>query len=112
MDTYSLEKKLNELKSLSRPFKDGGKKGLFNFSSNTLDDILKSKRTYLYIAGAIFLILAIIRPDFVKTETTSDQGVVKKSVSFKKFILYYLLITGVLILGLFGYNYQKRKQQA
>lgn len=63
------------------------------------------KKIYIGVPILVFLLLLVFKPDMVTTE--NDKG--KRVYSFSKLILWWLVITAVLIIGFFAYNYKKNK---
>ena len=63
---------------------------------------------YILIPILVFISLIIFRPSFVYETVITRKGNVTK-FSFKKLISYWLIISIILNLGIFGYYYSKDK---
>jgi hypothetical protein len=56
---------------------------------------------YLYIIGGVLAFLILLRPSFLYRER---DGV--KKLCLKKILMYWLLLSGVLIIGYYGYTFK------
>ena len=68
----------------------------------TLD--LKSPKVYMYTPGIILILLVIFRPSFLYTSETPVQP---KKFSTGRLIVATLVISGMILGGLYAYNYKK-----
>lgn len=78
------------------------KKGIpveFGFS-----EMLSSKNLYIVIPIVILVLLIVFRPGFVKTSETPTSP---SKVSIQKIFVSWFIISLVLVLGLFAYNYRQ-----
>lgn len=104
MDTPQIERQVKELQSQVAPYsknKPASTLSQFNFLQNPLFP-------YLSIPVAILLLLLVFRPGFLYYDKNNGKDVVR-SISIKKIFLYWLILSSVLVVGLFGYNYTKNK---
>jgi hypothetical protein len=99
MNTPTIESNINRLRS--EVFKYGSGKII------SMDSILISG-IWIYIGISIFvlLLLIVIRPGFVKYEIVNDNGDVSKKISYKKIFIYWIVISIIIIVGVYGYNYK------
>lgn len=70
----------------------------FSFSYKTL---------YVVVPVLILVLLVTLRPKFVKNEIVGVNGSVTYKFSFKRLLLFWLLFSFVLILGVFGASYKR-----
>jgi hypothetical protein len=54
----------------------------------------------------MFFLLVFGRPTFILYNDTDKKGKTIQKLSFKKFLMFWLILSGLLVLGLFGYNYK------
>jgi len=97
MDTPQLQSQIKELQSQVSPYSKK-KSNLVEFS---FQGALTSSKIYLVIPGIVLILLLIIRPGFLYI---TQQN--KKSLSVQKILVAWLIISFLLIIGLFGYNYK------
>jgi hypothetical protein len=69
-----------------------------------------SLKIYVAIPVVILIILCFAHPDFVKEESTDDNGVVFKKVSYIKIGVWWLILSAIFIIGFYGYNYKMSKK--
>jgi hypothetical protein len=101
MDTPTINAKIVELQEKVVPY-SRTKNGIpYSFS---LGSYMTSTKVYMVIPVIILFILLFWRPDFIKYDT--DKGV--RKLSFKKVLMYWLIISASIVIGLFGYNYKTR----
>lgn len=104
MSTPQIKSKIKELQSQVDVYA-GEKKSVFAFVSTGSI----TTKIYIAIPVVIFFLLVVGRPDFITNEKISKEGSTRK-FSFKKFIVSWLLISTVLSLGFFGYNYKMKSE--
>lgn len=102
MNTPTIESNINRLRS--EVFKYGSGKII------SMDSILNFNISgvWIYIGISIFvlLLLIVIRPGFVKYEIVNDNGDVSNKISYKKIFIYWMVISTIIIVGVYGYNYK------
>jgi hypothetical protein len=106
MDTPTIQENIEKLRSSIIPYSNTNKRPSFNFSSFNFSSF--KLNIYLLIPVIVLLFLAIIRPSFVKNEYVNDSGEKVNEVSYKKIFLYWIILCFILIIGIFGYNYNKK----
>jgi heme/copper-type cytochrome/quinol oxidase subunit 2 len=95
MNTPDIEKNIKKIDSYTRDYTSEKKEGYLQLTSNNV---------YLYIFIGVFFLLVIFRPSIIyNTEQTKN----KPKFSPKKFILSWIIISGILCFGLVLYNYKK-----
>jgi len=69
-----------------------------------------AKSYYIYTGIPIIIFLALLygQPRFVKYERKQSAGLSTYHVSFSKLILWTLVLTSIIGLGIFGYSYKRR----
>jgi p-aminobenzoyl-glutamate transporter AbgT len=101
MDTPQIQNKIKELQGDVSPY---SKKKGSNIIPFSLQQSLSSYKTYAIISVITLALLIILKPGFLYDEKSNKT----KSFSFQKLIVAWLIISFLLILGLFGYNYTKK----
>jgi hypothetical protein len=97
-NTPALKNRVKELHGVVRGYSNGKTPD----SEMSVQDILSSPKMYIAIPVIVLLLLALSKPSFLYTE-----GVDKKTrFSTSKLILFWLLLSSVLCVGVFGYNYK------
>lgn len=97
-DTPTIKKRVDELQTQVNAYT--GKK---SFVSGIGGISLNSPKLYYIIPIVLFLLLAIFRPGFLY-DTDMDKN---RKFSVKKFLSFWLLFSGMLIIGLIVYNHKK-----
>lgn len=98
---------------IQTPRIDGLKKEVYKYSENKsklpfqLEDVWYSTKIYVVIPTIILVLLCISRPDFLYNETTDKKGITIKKFSFQKLFSFWLFFSSILVVGLFGYRYNK-----
>lgn len=64
---------------------------------------------YLTIPIGVAILLFFWKPDFITEEVSEDGKFPTKKTSFKKVIIASLVITTILVVAYFAYNYKKKK---
>ncbi len=100
-ETPLLQKRLKDLQAQVGPYSQSGISANFGF------DILSSKKAYLGIPVVILLILVFTRPSVIMKEEKDGD----KKISLQKLFLYWIVISALISLGLFGYNYKTKEEQ-
>jgi len=67
--------------------------------------LFSSLNVYIIIPVLVLLFLLIFRPEFILYE---KEGEKHKRISYKKLFLYFLALSFILIMGMYGYNYSQR----
>lgn len=62
---------------------------------------------YIIIPVVTFFILLFTRPSFITDEKEDKRGHTILKLSLQKFLIFWLLISLLLSIGLFGYRYQR-----
>lgn len=92
MDTPTIRKKVKQLGSG------------FTMSKNTEDSNVEYYKNPYYVAPVLVLvILLILRPSFLYIELYNKE----RKLCPKKLFLYWALISGVIVVGIYGYKYKK-----
>jgi hypothetical protein len=108
MDTPTIQQNIEKLRLSIIPYSNSGnKRSTFNFSSSSF-----KLNINLLIPVIVLLLLGIIRPSFVKNEYVNDKGEKVYEVSYKKIFLYWIILCFILIIGIFGYNYNKKNSNS
>lgn len=92
MNTPDIEKNIKKIDSYTKDYTSEKKEGYFQ---------LTPKNFYLYIFIGVFFLLIIFRPTIIYNNE------IKRKFSLKKFILWWISISGILCLSLTIYNYKK-----
>ena len=95
-NTPVLQKKLSELRTQVGPYSNTDGVATFNF------DIFSSAKIYYTIPFIVFLLFVVFRPSLIMYETDDKT----KKISLTKLLAYWLVISIVLVVGVFGYNYK------
>lgn len=95
MNTPDIEKNIKKIDSYTKDYTSEKKEGYFHITSNNF---------YLYIFIGVFFLLIIFRPTIIYNNEITKN---KRKFSLKKFILWWISISGILCLGLVLYNYKK-----
>jgi len=107
MDTPIIKSKIKDLQSEVSNYIRGPKK---YFSNMNLESFLTYPRVYIVIAVGVFFFLMIFTPDYAMEEYMNDDGEVKNRILYKKLFVLWFIISAVLVIGLFLYNYKKNEQ--
>ncbi len=109
METPTLQNRVKELQSQVAPYAKGKKFApeLIPFS---FDGAISSHKTYIGILIGIFVLLLVFRPSFILDEKPDKKGTVSQYLSFKRLIQFWLIISTILIVGLYTYNYKTKKE--
>jgi hypothetical protein len=101
MDIQNTEKRIKELKNTVAPYSEGKIKqeSLFSFD---LNGILSNDRIYQAVFAIVFILLLITRPSFIKAENKEKE----MKMNFSKFLSFWLGISAILSIGIYGYNYK------
>lgn len=105
MDTPALRNKVKELQSVVSPYSNGSiASGFFGFSGfSGLQEYISSPKIYLILPIAIFFLLLFSRPTFVYEEVVGKRP----QLSIRKLLVFWLVISVIVDLGIFGYNYKR-----
>jgi hypothetical protein len=106
-DTPLIGAKIKELQSQVDRYNVGKTKSKgspFSFKFN-------SKTLYIAIPVVILILLLLARPGFIKSKKVDDDGNETSAFSFKKFLIAWLVISGLLVVGLFGFNYKSQSSK-
>jgi Na+/citrate or Na+/malate symporter len=98
-----LQSRVNEYAGYNPTSSTGGV--LPSFSLN-----LNSIYIYIGIPVVIFILLVFFRPNFVKVEQNLEDGSTQLKTSFKKIMMWSLILGTVFNLGLYGLNYKIKKK--
>ena len=98
METPQLQNQIKELQSQVAPYSK--KKNI-----SILGEI-SWKKIYIAIPVAVMMILLLVRPKFLYKDTKGNDT---KSLSIQKIFVSWLIISFLLVVGLFGYNYTKKE---
>lgn len=76
----------------------------YDTNSSGIVSKLKFRTAYLYIAIpiAIFIVLAIWRPGFVRQEEKLQTGETQLKTSMKKILMWSLILGGVIVVGVYA----------
>jgi len=96
-NTPTIRAQLSDLKSRVNPYANKNIGIPFSFSNP-----LSSPKTYMAIPILVLAILIFGKPTIILNE--NEDKTVK--ISYSKLLMYWLIISFVLILGLYGYNYK------
>jgi len=98
METPVIQENINRLKGEVAEYSNGTNyfRTFYNASFNA----------YIVVPIIVLLFLCFIKPDFVKHDYVQENGDVSRVVSYKKIIISWVIISLILILGIFGYNYK------
>ena len=98
-NTPVLKTRVKELRGMVKGYSNGKSPT----TELSLQDILSSPKMYVFVPVFVFFCLILFRPSFLYTE-----GVDKKTrFSTGKLVLFWILLSGLLCIGVFGYNYGK-----
>lgn len=102
-ETPQLRERLNQLKAEVSPsgLTSGFTPSLSGWSSWSVGNI------YAIIPVVIFFILLLYRPSFVMDEKEDRKGNAVFKLSVQKLFMFWLIISSLLIIGIFGYNYKR-----
>jgi len=77
---------------------------------STLPFSFKMNSIYIYagIPVAIFILLLISRPGFVKTEVTLESGEVQMKTNFKKILMWSLIFGTIIVVAMYVLNHRKK----
>lgn len=107
MDTPQLRNQIKELQSQVSPYTKK-KSGVLS-TSFSFEGAFSSKKTYITIPVVVLIAILVLRPGFLYKDKPDSKGNINKSLSFQKIIVAWLIISFLLIIGLFGYNYNKKE---
>lgn len=108
MDTPTLQNRIRELQAQVAPYAKG-KKFTLDYAPFSFDTILTSNKIYIAIPVIIFFLLLFFRPTFIEEEKPDKKGNVNRYLSFKKLLQFWLIISTVLLVGFYTYNYKMKK---
>lgn len=98
-NTPVLKNRVKELRGMVKGYSNGKTPE----SELSIQEILSSPKMYIFVPVFVLLCLLLFRPSFLYTE-----GIDKKSrFSSSKLILFWILLSALLCVGVFGYNYGK-----
>jgi hypothetical protein len=109
MDTPRIQSNINKLRDDVEQYTEKTKPNKYLEKIYTSSPTLK---IYVAIPIVILLILSFFHPDFVKHEHTDERGNVVKKISYVKVIVWWLVLSGIFIVGFYGYNYKMSKNDA
>lgn len=107
MDTPTIATRIAELNvevEQYRTVKTGVAKSPFAFTFN-------SKFTYYLVPIMVLFLLIFFKPGFIKYTDIDDKGVETRKLGYKKLLTAWLIITSLLVIGLFGFNYKKASKE-
>lgn len=104
-DTPTLIQRVKELQGEVRQYGDASFKkdtrgSTFSFSK------LKEINIYMAIPIGVFILLLLWKPNFVKVDRVDKTKKIVKKFSFKKFMIFWLVFSATLALGVFGIKYK------
>jgi hypothetical protein len=102
MDTPQIQSRIKELQGEVAPYSK--KKGSGITIPFSFQGTLSSYKTYAAIPIIMLILLAILRPRFLYHEKPDKT----RTFSFQKLLVAWLIISFLLVVGLFGYNYTKK----
>ena len=97
MDTPQLQNRIRELQREVAPF---------SLNKDSSRSFYTSYKIYGIIPIVILILLIILRPSFLYNEKPDSK---QRSFSFQKLFLYWLILSFLFIVGIFGYNYTHRE---
>lgn len=100
LDTPTIRAQLKELRNETQKYSTKKQK----YTSFTLT----WTKMYMAIPVVIFIVLLLWRPNFTKDETYDENGEVSRSLSFKKILYSDLIISSIIIVGIFVYKYKTK----
>lgn len=103
IQTPLLKSRIKELQSQVNSYNGN------TLSTFSIQDITKSKKLYIIIPIVILFLLLIFQPNFIKNEVKNDKGEVVNKLSFQKIFISWIIISGLLNIGLFASNYEFKK---
>lgn len=104
MDTPQLERQIKDLQSEVAPYSKN-KLTQTNFLQNSF--LQNPLLPYIAIPTSILILLIAFRPNFLYYDKTNGKDITR-SFSIKKLFLYWLSLSTLLVVGLFGYKYTKK----
>lgn len=104
METPTLRANIDKLLSDVGPY-SGGKRNIHRVPFS-MHNTLSSPRIYTVIPLVVLILLIVGSPDFIKYDHANDKGELSRKMSYKKLFTTWLILSTVLIIGLFGYNYR------
>jgi len=107
MDTPQIQSHIKELQSQVFSYSNKKTNGINNISFS-IEEILSSKKIYIAIPIIVFIIIIIIRPKFLYNEMSDKKGNIVNSLSFRKILICWLILSLLFMIGLFGYKYNKK----
>jgi len=96
-----LQSQVNQYASYNSQSSGGGVFPSFSFNLNSI-------YMYIGIPVAVLIILAILRPGFVKIEENMEDGTTQLKTSFKQILMWSLILGTLFDLGLYGLNYKMK----
>uniref|UniRef100_A0A6C0EK17 Uncharacterized protein n=1 Tax=viral metagenome TaxID=1070528 RepID=A0A6C0EK17_9ZZZZ len=100
-DTPLIQNRVRELRGEIQPYAKGKKSsGGITFSSDKL---------YYIFPVLILIILIFWRPNFLYDEDGDAEGNVIRKFSYKKLLMYWLIASLIVVIGMFAYNYKKKR---
>ena len=105
METPVIQENINRLKAEVAEYSNSGKS---YFSTNIIVEKVVNFpfKSYIIVPIVVLLFLCYIRPDFVKYDDVNEDGESIRRVGYKKVLIYWLVISTILVVGIFGYNYK------
>lgn len=107
METPVLQNRIKDIQTRVAPYSNG-QKFVVDTVSFSFNSVLSSYKTYLGVVIGVLFLLLFFRPSFITVEKPDKKGVMEYSLSFKKLLQYWLIISVVLIVGLYTYNYKMK----
>jgi len=107
METPTLQVNIDKLRTEVAPYSDR-KQGVRSIPFS-LNNIFSSPKIYMVLPIVVLVLLIFGSPDFIKYDHANNKGEVSRKVAYKKLFTTWLILSAVLIIGLFGYNYRLTK---
>jgi hypothetical protein len=105
METPTIKANIDRIRSEVSPYSGTKRVNSYNYTL-----LFSPSRVYLIIPVVILILLIYWSPGFIKYEKVDDKGNVMRKVSYKKLSSYWLILSSILIIGYFGYNYKISKE--
>jgi cytochrome bd-type quinol oxidase subunit 2 len=102
MDTPQIQSRIKELQYEVSPY---SKKKITSSTTFSFPLSMSSYKTYALIPVVVLVLLLILRPKFLYNDKPNGK---EKTFSFQKLLLSWIVISFLLVMGLFGYNYTRK----
>lgn len=107
MDTPRIQSNINKLRDDVEQY--GGAKNKANKYLEKIYTAPLTLKIYVAIPIVILSIICVVRPEFVKSDETDENGNVFKKVSPVKIGIWWLILSAIFIVAFYGYNYKTSK---